>query len=226
MSRHCLVLPRIGATTVLLWGLQACDRWPRFLYLDDDGEAGVPPRNLFEDEELGSARTDVQDLGALEPGGLLTLYGYAATCGYDDDSSHFEWPTWNLIGIDSDGDGDVDDYVPEGTGWFTGDIDTFRIETTAAGTFTVTLTWQNAPPSDGSIVPWDEETDLDFVVFDDAGDGYPGNTLSVTGIGSEYPPTTEEPVFTDAGASAFVVVACHHSVPADYVIEVRMAGAS
>ncbi len=214
-----------------LFFLFACEQWPRYLYLEEiEGTEELPPRYAFEDETLGSDRKSLQDLEDLAPGGSVVVYGYAFNCGYDSDASHFDWPEWPELPFDNNGDGEIDSYEPDRTGWFSGDVDFFKVTADDLGSLNVQLEWQNAPSGNNTSdeedkeSSWSTETDLDFVVFTlDTFDGGAGSVESDAGFDSQYPAVTDPQVFMDANQPLVVAVACHHSVASDYTLTLALS---
>lgn len=209
-------------------GVFGCDRWPRYLYVEDDDSAqALAPRYFFEDESLGTARTDVETLDALEPLGLLLVYGYAHACGYDDQPT--EWPVWPDHPVDDDGDGVPDRDAPIHSGWFTGDVDHFAVTAGATGEIRARLEWENHPDGENApYTPWDQdgawlsESDLDLLAFSLAGDSGAGDVLSEEGFEVAYPAAIDSGLFVEEGYVVVFSVACHHRVPTEYTLSVSL----
>lgn len=217
-----LVLPALATVA-------GCEGWPRYLYSADDAPGDLPPRYVFEDEQLGATRLDLQDVGTIEPGGTTIVSGYAFNCGYEEEPGTPPWPEWPEHELDVDGDGEPDTREPVHSGWFTGDVDFYVVEAAGTGSLSVTLEWTHRPEGDNAPYrpsdptgAWSSESDLDFVVFALDGDGGAGEVTHEDGFDSAYPAAADPPLFLESGQVRIVSVACHHNVPSDYTLTLAL----
>ncbi len=206
--------------------LCGCDSWPLHAQLPDPYVPSVVVP-LAEDvtEDQAVAEGALQDLGVLAAPTTLTITGDMDSCGWDDAAA---WPVWPEHPVDTDGDGESDLDQPWYAGWYTGDVDLFAIELGSAAWAGVELSWDNPPP-DGVNAPyeppgpgpWDSESDLDFVLFDQDG-AAPGEVIGENGFSRDHPESVGSPLVFAPGDRVVVAVGCHHGVPARYTLIVTL----
>ncbi|MCO4770982.1 MAG: hypothetical protein KDA24_13190 [Deltaproteobacteria bacterium] len=212
----------IATPLLLTLAIVGCDRWPLHAALPDPVDAAAPDPILasFEEDEVEGV---VQDLGSWPAPAILTIRGTTSECGWEDDAA---WPTWPVHPVDDDGDGVVDREEARYAGWYSGDVDLFSLRPEAAGVLGGTLEWDNAPAGGtnspyqpGTDGPWEDESDLDVLVFT-AENGAPSEVLTEAGVGRSYPEDLGAAVALDSGENAVIAVGCHHEVPSDWTLEV------
>jgi len=197
--------------------LVGCEDWPRYLHMDDGDGYDITERIVvMEDETLDDV--EVQELGELMPGTEILFFGFAHTCGKDEDAA---WPEWPLHDFDSDGDGVPDSQISYTSGWYTGDVDWIGMELADDTGLEGELTWANRPSGDTNCADetdedcdWDDESDLDMVVFARASGDL--DIVNESGVGHAYPESMVSISRHHAGTSLAIAVACHHSQPTDY----------
>lgn len=205
---------------LLVLGSAGCEGWPRYLYEGIEADSTVLYRLVtFENESLDSE--EIQHAGEVDARTEILLFGYAASCGYDDDADGPDWPEhpW-----DEDSDGVPDTTMAFNSGWFTGDVDWFGFTVNEDVVISGQLEWDNRPPgsSNAAYQPeivdgdWIGESDLDFVIFET--EGTTRTLVNESAVGHDYPEVLQAPQGFDAGARVAVAVGCHHQIPTDYAL--------
>jgi hypothetical protein len=211
---------------LLLLPLAACEDWPLHAALPDPWEGTPAPtewRDVTEDPGIGDDGTQL--LLPIDTPARIRIDGEMSSCAWDPGGVGLPWPE---IAIDEDGDGAADDVGPAAVGWYAGDVDRYAVELSAVARVSASLTWDPAPSEAGNSPyrpgddgPWQMEADLDvlIVLFDTQGGG---ELKGAGGASARYPEDSGPPLPFDAGARAGVIVACHHAVPADYTLTLRL----
>ena len=206
--------------------LSACDTWPLHAHLPDPYEEPlVVPFNSDVAEDVNVAEGDLQDLGQFIAPSTITISGELDSCGWDGAA---EWPAWPEHPVDIDGDGQADIDRPWSAGWFTGDVDQYAIELDGGAWVWASMTWENAP-ADGLNAPyqppgpgpWQDESDLDLLLFDRDGDAA-DQIVGEGGFGREHPATTGADLVLSSGDELVFAVGCHHGVPSTYSLTVTL----
>lgn len=215
--------PAIFAALALL-PLTGCDNWPLHAHLPDPVEDPIVvpyTEDVVEDSALPVDA--LQDLGTFTAPSTLTISGTAESCGWD---AAAEWPVWPEHPVDTDGDGVTDATQPWYAGWYAGDQDRFGIELDGGAWVTAELTWdnppdggENAPYTPPDAGPWQDESDLDVVIFDGDVEGI----VREAGFSRSHPERSGGPLVLASGEGLAFVVGCHHGHAAAYTLIVELA---
>lgn len=225
-SPQVMRTPYLSLVLLIAAPLAGCEDWP--LYLNLPQEQPTPPENDYTlvDIEEDEAE-DLQVIDPVEPPTRVTASGSLGDCGFDLDADEYDWP---LHPYDEDGDGVVDGEIAHYAGWYTGEVDWYRLESTESTWVVVDLQWTNAPEAGRNAPvlpelpdgPWASESDLDFLVFEDDA-GLPGAMISDVGFSARYPELSPYPLGLVGGEPVLVAVACHHALGSDYSLQLTVA---
>ncbi len=218
-SSTLLLLPTLA---VLLCALSGCENWPLYLHLPDPNPEPIPTENFDVDEDTGVEDGELQDLGEFVSPSQVVIRGSMDSCGFDINDHQYDWP---LHPVDSNGDGEADTQASV-SGWYSGDVDLYGVTADGEVWLSVTLEWDRAPLG-GLNAPyrpasedttWEDETDLDFVVFslDAAGDVVA--MISDAGYSRDHPATTPQLLWVEDSERRGIAVGCHHEVPSGYTL--------
>ena len=207
----------------LVLGLSACDDWPLYLHLEPDRP---PVRvslviDLLEDLTVGD--DEIQELAPLPYPSVARIRGATSSCGFDSERDDFTWPAHYVSGEDGP-------ELVQGAGWYLGDVDYYSLALEQRGWLWVSLEWDNMPGEEGNAAylpgdpeaAWNQESDLDFVVFDAS--SFPSGTIvNDDGSSLAYPEVMDRPVAVDPSSPIIVAVACHHQLPSGYTLSLELA---
>ena len=222
MSTPRLILP---VFLVLVMLLGACDYWPLYRYLPDPNRPVPTATELVVEEAAEGSVGEVQTLD-LVPGPVeVVINGRVESCGFDETTPGPDWPSHP---VDSNGDG-IADASRSRSGWYTGDLDLFLVTPPAESRVHAILDWSARPtgesnspylPGDAAAA-WSGESDLD--VWFVRSSALPGGSIaSEEGVSRRVPERAEGGLVVAAGAPLVVGVSCHHELPSDYELRVKV----